>query len=135
MQAGAWKSREKMAVPQCIKYEESLPGLLLSPCVPVPGRGQGGTLWGDSKARRARIWACCKQGKQQGEAAFPRFLLQAWCACEALAPLGPSSHTHLITITGLGNKVVFNSESIRQPGRAGSAGSQPQSLPCAAPVQ
>lgn len=43
-QAGAWRRREKMAVSRCIKYEESLLSLLLSPHVPMPGRGEGDTF-------------------------------------------------------------------------------------------
>lgn len=40
-----------------------------------------------------------------------------------------ASHTHLIVIAGLGNKVLFNSESIWQAGRAASVGCQPWQPP------
>lgn len=117
---------------QCIKYEESLLSLLLSPHIPMPEKGTH--FLSGSGERQAQSWAHCRQGKQQGGVALPKFFLQAWHACEAQAPLGLSSHTHLIVIAGLGNKVLFNSESIWQAGRAGSVGCQPCQLPRADPV-
>lgn len=132
VQAGAWRRREKIAVLQCIKYEESLLSLLLSPHIPMPEKGTH--FLSGSGERQAQSWAHCRQGKQQGGVALPKFFLQAWHACEAQAPLGLSSHTHLIVIAGLGNKVLFNSESIWQAGRAGSVGCQPCQLPRADPV-
>lgn len=111
------------------------PACCFPPMSSCLGGEKGKHFLGDSEGRQAQSWARCRQGKQQGEVALPKFLLQAPRAHEAPAPLGLSSHTHLITIAGLGNKVLFNSESIWQPGRAGSAGCQPQQLPRADPVR
>lgn len=64
-----------MAVLQCIKYEESLPSLLLSShYLWLEGEKETRFL-GDSEGRLAQSWACCSQEKQQGGAALPKFLL------------------------------------------------------------
>lgn len=64
-----------MAVLQCIKYEESLPSLLLFPRYLCLGGEKETHFLGDSEGRLAQSWACCSQGRQQGGAALPKFLL------------------------------------------------------------
>lgn len=80
VQAGAWRRREKIAVLQCIKYEESLLSLLLSPHIPMPEKGEGDTLsewqWGEAGAELGSLQA----GKAARRGGSPQILL-AGMAC------------------------------------------------------
>lgn len=68
-------------------------------------------------------------GKAARRGSSSQIHFQARCSHGAPAPLGFLSHTHLIMIAGLSNKLLFNSKSIWQPLRAQSAGCQSQWLP------
>lgn len=83
----------------------------------MPGRAEGDTLSGCQWGQVSMELGLLQAGKAARRGSSFQILLQTRCAHEAPAPLGFFSHTHLIMIAGLGNKVLFNSKSIWQPVR------------------